>query len=585
VSTATTAEVVYPRWTAGLRPLLLLVGIAAAVAAGVTVVLWSRGPEYSMLYANLAAEDQAQITQALDAAAIPYRLEPGANAIMVPSERLSEARLKLAGQGLPNDDNGFSLMTKDPGLGVSQFVENARYQHAMETELAHTIASLRPIDGARVHLAVPRQSAFVRDQRDGSASVFVQLKPGRRLEQEQVQAIVNLVASSVPDLHSNQVTVIDQQGHLLTAPQGNDDSSLREERFQVVQRMEDDYEQRIEAIVTPIVGTGRIRAQVVAQVDNATTEQATEDYKPNSQIVRSEQESQTTSRDGSQGGGVPGALTNQPPGPGVAQPSPPNKAPTAAPATPATPAAAGQAQIQAAAAASAAATSAPDNTATQSTKNYEIGRTVAYTRQPAGQLKRLTVAVVVDDMPVVTKDGRPAKGRPLTDAELAHITTLVKDAVGFDAARGDSVNVVNASFRTDPPAPETELEKVPMWETPVFRDMAKLGAGVIVLLVLSLAVLRPMIKALLPAARASGLLAAPGDSVTIGGAGGDASAAVLAGGLHPHHGSVGAGAGGVAAPAGPVIPYEQQITNARALVNQDPKRVAQVVKNWVSVDE
>ncbi|HTY93963.1 MAG TPA: hypothetical protein VMC02_08745, partial [Steroidobacteraceae bacterium] len=160
MTTATTAEVIYPRWTAGLRPLLLLVGIAAAVAAGVTVVLWSRGPNYSMLYANLAAEDQAQITQALDAATIPYRLEPGSNAIMVPSERLSEARLKLAGQGLPDNDNGFSLMTKDPGLGVSQFVENARYQHAMETELAHTIASLRPVDGARVHLAVPRQSAF-----------------------------------------------------------------------------------------------------------------------------------------------------------------------------------------------------------------------------------------------------------------------------------------------------------------------------------------------------------------------------------------------------------------------------------------
>jgi flagellar M-ring protein FliF len=575
VSTATTAEVVYPRWTAGLRPLLLLVGIAAAVAAGVTVVLWSRGPNFSMLYANLAAEDQAQITQALDAATIPYRLEPSSNAIMVPSERLSEARLKLAGQGLPNDDNGFSLMTKDPGLGVSQFVENARYQHAMETELAHTIASLRPIDGARVHLAVPRQSAFVRDQRDGSASVFVQLKAGRRLEQEQVQAIVNLVASSVPDLHSNQVTVIDQQGHLLTSPQGSDDSSLREERFQVVQRMEDDYEQRIEAIVTPIVGTGRVRAQVVAQVDNATTEQATEDYKPNSQIVRSEQQSQTSSRDGSQNGGVPGALTNQPPGTGVAQPPPPNKPAAAAPA-------AGQVQTQAAADAAATATSAPDNTSVQSTKNYEIDRTVAYTRQPAGQLKRLTVAVVVDDMPVLGKDGKPAKGRPLTDAELTHITTLVKDAVGFDEARGDSVNVVNASFRTDAAPPETELEKVPMWETPLFRDMAKLGAGVIVLLVLSLAVLRPMIKALLPSARASGLLAGPGDTVMISNAG-DAAAA-LAGGMPQHHAAA-AGAGGLSAPPAPPVPYEQQITNARALVNQDPKRVAQVVKNWVSVDE
>jgi flagellar M-ring protein FliF len=581
VSTATTAEVVYPRWTQGLRPILLLVGIAAAVAAGVTVVLWSRGPNYSMLYANLAAEDQAQITQALDAATIPYRMEPGSNAIMVPSERLSEARLKLAGQGLPDNDNGFSMMTKDPGLGVSQFVENARYQHAMETELAHTIASLRPVDGARVHLAVPRQSAFVRDQRDGSASVFVQLKAGRRLEQEQVQAIVNLVASSVPDLKATQVTVIDQQGHLLTTPQGSDDSSLREERLQATQRMEDDYEQRIESIVTPIVGIGRVRAQVVAQVDTSTTEQATEDYKPGSQIVRSEQESQASSRDPSQGGGVPGALTNQPPPSGVAQAPPPNK-PAAA-----TPAAPGQAQnagVQAAASAS----SGPDNLTSQSTKNYEIDRTVAYTRQPAGQLKRLTVAVVVDDMPVVGKDGKPAKGRPLTDAELAHITTLVKDAVGFDQSRGDSVNVVNASFRTEAAPPETELEKVPIWETPLFRDMAKLAAGVIVLLVLALAVLRPMIKALMPSAQSRGLLGGPPNNVAI--SGGGAAPAGYSGGM-PQHGQAGdaagaaAGGAGFVPPAAPAVPYDQQITNARALVNQDPKRVAQVVRNWVSVDE
>ena len=576
MSTATNAEVIYPRWTAGLRPILLLVGIAAAVAAGVAVVLWSRGPTYSMLYASVATEDQAQITQALDAATIPYRLDAGSNALMVPSERLSEARLKLAGQGLPDSDNGFAMMTKDAGLGVSQFVENARYQHAMETELAHTIASLRPIDGARVHLAVPRQSAFVRDQRDGSASVFVQLKAGRRLEQEQVQAIVNLVASSVPDLHSNQVTVIDQQGHLLTTPQGSDDSSLREERFQVVQRMEDDYEQRIESIVTPIVGVGRVRAQVVAQVDSSTTEQASENYTPGSQIIRSEQQSLTSSRDGSQSGGVPGALSNQPPASGVAQPPPPNKPPAAA--TPA-----GQAGNQATAdAASSAPSSAPDNLATQSTKNYEIDRTVAYTRQPAGQLKRLTVAVVVDDMPVIGKDGKPATGRPLTDAELTHITTLVKDAVGFDQARGDSVNVVNASFRSEPAPPDAALEKVPLWETPLFRDMAKLGAGVIVLLVLSLAVLRPMIKALMPTAQTRGLLTASGDTVAISNAGGTAA---LAGGAQPQ-GYVGDAAGGghAAAPA-PAVPYDQQITNARALVNQDPKRVAQVVRNWVSVDE
>ncbi|HTY93482.1 MAG TPA: flagellar basal-body MS-ring/collar protein FliF, partial [Steroidobacteraceae bacterium] len=416
-----------------------------------------------------------------------------------------------------------------------------------------------------------RQSAFIRDQRDGGASVFVQLKPGRRLEQEQVQAIVNLIASSVPDLRANQVTVVDQQGHLLTTPQGSDDSSLREERFQVVQRMEDDYEQRIESIVTPIVGVGRVRAQVVAQVDSSTTEQATEDYKPGSQIVRSEQESQNSSRDPAANGGVPGALSNQPPAAGVAQPPPAAKPAAATP---------GPGQAQVAATAAAGASSAPDNVSTQSTRNYEIDRTVAYTRQPAGQLKRLTVAVVVDDMPVPAKDGKATSGRPLTEAELSHITTLVKDAVGFDQARGDSVNVVNASFRNDAPPADTTLEKVPVWETPLFRDMAKLGAGVIVLLVLALAVLRPLIKGLMPTARTAGLLARPADMAAGGAAGG------YAGGMPLHPGQGGdAGAMAQAAPPAPAIPYDQQITNARALVNQDPKRVAQVVRNWVAVDE
>src|SRR5580704_17076 len=297
-----------------------------AVAAGVTVVLWSRGPTYSMLYANLGNQDQAQITQALDAAQIPYRMAPGSNAIEVPAERLNDARLKLAGQGLPEGGGGFAMMDKDPGFGVSQFMENARYQHALEAELARTISALRPVEGARVHLAVPRQSAFVRDHKGSSASVFLQLKQGRRLEQEQIQAIVNLVASSIPDLEANQVTVVDQQGRLLSSPEGHDEFSLREQQFDMVHRLEEDYTQRIEALLAPMIGPGRVRAQVVAQVDMAVSEEAHEQYKPESQIVRSEQLSEQTTRDGSASGGVPGALTNQPPPAGVAQ-APPNTAP------------------------------------------------------------------------------------------------------------------------------------------------------------------------------------------------------------------------------------------------------------------
>jgi flagellar M-ring protein FliF len=559
---STAAPAPYPRAVAGLRPLLLLVGIAGAVAAGVSVVLWSRGPTFGLLYAQLGNEDQAQVTQALDAAGIPYRMEPGSNGIQVPSERLSEARLKLAGQGLPEGDGGFALMTKEPGLGVSQFMENARYQHALETELAHTIASLRPVDGARVHVAVPHQSAFVRDRHAASASVFVQLKQGRRLEQEQVQAIQNLVASSIPDLEAAQVTVVDQQGRLLSAPQGTDEFAAREQHFQLIHQMEDEYTQRIEALLTPLVGTGKVRAQVVAQVDTSSTEEAREQYRPESQIVRSEQQSEQTSREGAGAQGVPGSLTNQPPAaataaaPAGAPPRPPASANGTNPADPNAAAAA----AQAAAAAANAPPAPPDNVSKQSTKNYEIDRTLAYTRQPSGRLKRLTVAVLIDNMHSVDKDGKP-KERALTQPELDHITALVKDAVGFDESRGDSVNVVNSSFQTEAAPPETELESVPIWERPLFRDLAKLIAGLIVLIVLLLAVLRPLVRALVTPMRAA--LAPPPEPALAQPARATLSASTA---IEP-------------------AAYDQQVSNARALVGQDPKRVAQVVRTWVAGDE
>lgn len=578
----------YPRWAAGLKPLLLLIGIAAAVAAGVSVVLWSRGPSYSLLYGNLATEDQAQITQALDTAGIPYRLTPDSSGIEVPSERVSEARLKLAGQGLPEGDGGFSLMTKDGGFGVSQFMENARYQHALEIELAHTIASMRPIDGARVHIAEPPQSAFVRDRVPASASVFVQLKPGRVLSQEQVQAIVNLVASSVPDLTANQVTVVDQQGQLLSAPQ-DAASAAREAHFELVQRIEDDYTQRIEDLLTPLVGPGHVQAQVVADLDTSVTEEAREQYQPGSQIVRSEQLSEQTSRGNGMSGGVPGALSNEPPPAGVAQPPP------AAPATAAAGAAAGATGATGTNASSAAAGAGgaagapgaqkpgagaasgapppPESTSSQTTRNYEIDRTLDYTRQPAGRVKRLTVAVLIDDIHAVDKNGKTTE-RPLTQAELTHVTQLVKDAVGFDAARGDSVNVVNSSFEQSAPQTDTDLEQVPIWERPLFMELVKLAAGLIVLLVLALAVLRPLVRALIGPARAA--LAAPAGSAGLAappGAAADSALAAPARAVVP----------GAAAQAPPA--YEQQVSSARALVSQDAKRVAQVVRTWVASDE
>jgi flagellar M-ring protein FliF len=541
-----------PRMMSGLKPLMLLVGVAAAVAIGVGVMLWAIGPTYSLLYANLAPEEAAQITQALDSARIPYKLEGGGNSVSVPAEQLASARLKLAAQGLPESGGGVNAMTKDPGFGVSQFMENARYQHALETELARTIASLQNVQGARVHLAMARQSAFVSDRRPGSASVFLQLKAGRRLDDEQVQAIANLVASSIPEMSAAQVTVVDQAGRLLSAPDTNSDVGMRDKMFEFAHRLEESYANRIQELITPLVGPGRVRAQVVAQVDMATTEQTREQYNPQSQVVRSESTSEEAAKNGGSGaGGVPGALTNQPPQPGVALP--PGATPAVAQSGANPPGAAGAAGATPNTASGTEVTG-PDSKSRQSTRNYEIDRTMAYTRTPAGKVTRLSVAVLIDNLRTTAADGKVTE-TPLPADQIERLTALVKDAVGFDATRGDTVNVVNSSFAGVVAVPEGELETQPFWEKAWVQDLAKLLGGIVVVLIVIFTVLKPLSKGLLTQARQQPLL--------IGGGGGAA-----------------AGGPGEA----PGLAYEQQVAQARGLVSQDPKRVAQVVKTWVSTD-
>jgi len=550
----------------GLKPLILLVGVAAAIAVGVGVMLWSVGPTYSLLYANLAAEDAASVTQALDSARIPYKLEDGGNTISVPSEQLASARLKLAAQGLPEGGGGVNAMTKDPGFGVSAFMESARYQHALETELARTIASLQNVQGARVHLAMSRQSAFVSDRKQGSASVFLQLKAGRRLDDEQVQAIANLVASSVPELQVSQVTVVDQAGRLLSAPNSDSDLATRDKMFEFAHRLEENYATRIQELLTPLVGPGRVRAQVVAQVDMSTTEQTREQYNPQSQVVRSESTSEEASKNGaSNAGGVPGALTNQPPQPGVALP--PGASPQTAQSGANPPAAAGAAGAAAAAGAApnnanTTAVTGPDSTARQSTKNYEIDRTMAYTRSPAGTVKRLSVAVLIDNLRTTDSNGKTTE-TPVPKDQLDRLTALVRDAVGFDAARGDSVNVVNSSFLGTPAVEEGELESQPLWEKAWVQNLAKILAGVIVLVLIIFMVLKPLTKGLINAAKTP----------------------ALRGGALAAAGVTGGNAANLPPPEAPAIAYEQQVAAARGLVSQDPKRGAQVVKAWVSADE
>ncbi len=546
-----------------LRPLLLLIGIAAAVAAGVWIVLWSRGPTYSLLYANLSATEESQVVQALQSAQIPYRLDAANNGVEVPAEQLDAARLKLAGQGVAQSDS-FANIDKGSGFGVSQFIENVRYQHALEQELARTIASMRQIEAARVNLAEPRQSVFISDQTAASASVFVQLRAGSVLGPEQVQAIVNLVASSVPNLSPTHVTVVDQNGQLLSGPQGDSRYALDQQNYDIARRIENDDQQRIIALLTPLVGAGLVRADVVVSLNTASREQAQELYKPNSQIVRSEQISEETSAAGA-GAGVPGSLSNEPPAPARLAPLP---AKTAAANSGKRKGGTGAAPQPTARAAGSGAPLAPVGTvgaggpvlSRNVIRNYEIDRTLDYSREPPGQVRRLSVAVLVGYRPVKAANGKVTQV-PLSAAELARITQLVKDAVGFNPARGDSVSVVNEPL-TLPSVAGGRFVRVPIWERPLFLTMMKIGVGLIALLTLVLAVLRPLVRSLF--------------ATTI------APAAAL---QVAHEGPQdGPGAATKDAPV-KALSHEQQLASARAIVGQDPKRVAQLVRGWVGNDE
>ncbi len=520
----------------GLKPLLMLIGIAAAVAIGVVVVLWSQEPSYSLLLGKVSNEEIAQVASTLESAGIPYRTDTGTGSISVPANRVNEARLKLASEGLPNS-GGFASITKDNGFGTSQLMENARYQYAQEIELAKTIANLQPIEGARVHLAIPEQSAFIRDKKTPSASVFVQLKNGRRLESGQVTAIVNLVASSVPGLDADHVTVVDQKGRLLSSPGGNDEFAMRDKQYEFAHHMEDTYTQRIEELLAPLVGPGNVRAQVTAEVELAMTEETNEQFNPQGQVVRSEQTSEENNHNDGGVQGIPGALTNQPPAGGTA--AVPNTA------------------TNTAATQTTAEENATNSASKQSTRNYEIDRKLAYTKQLPGRIKRLSVGVLVDNLHG-TDDKGQVTDTPLTPEQLDSMTKLVRDAVGFDEKRGDVVNVVNSSFRPVAAPPANEVQTVPLWERPMVRDIARLVLGLIALLVLIFTVLRPLVRSAMAAF----------NNVSV--------PSQLAAPIQQSNLSAGSPA---------TLGYEQQLANARSVVTQDPRRVAQVVKTWVSDNE
>jgi len=523
----------------------LLVGLALSLAMAISIGLWSKEPNYSVLYSRMADRDVAEVLTALSGLGIKYRLDQSSGSIMVPSNKLYDARLRLASQGLPKvADTGFELLEKEQSLGTSRMKEMAIHQRALEGELSRSIASLQSIESARVHLAMPKQSVFVRKRTNPTASVVVNLYGGRILNESQLAGIVHLVSSSVPNLEPEHVTVVDHRGRLLTANQNEDQFGIGDKRLDFTNRIESAYMRRILDIVTPLVGADGVRAQVVADLDFTVIEETAELYNPDNTAVRSEQLAEDIRRDlGPEG--VPGALTNQPPAAGTLEPQ----------------AEEGEAVIP------------PTSSSTRTTRNFEVDRTIRHVKQVPGALRKLSIAVVVDYKTGLDEEGNLGRV-PLEQEELDRITALVRDAVGYDEARGDIVNVINASFL----APEVaeELPEPPIWENPLIWDAAKIVAGLLGVLLIIFGVLRPAMKSLATTSEQQAALAggegmgalppgAPGEPGAIPGA---SSEEPLSLGYQE----------------GPTQ-YDAKVEYAQNATKEDSKQTAQIVKTWLAADE
>ncbi|EOV0809423.1 TPA: flagellar basal-body MS-ring/collar protein FliF [Yersinia enterocolitica] len=452
----------------------LLIAAAAAVAILVALMLWAKSPDYRVLYSNLNDRDGGDIVTQLTQLNIPYRFADNGGALLIPADKVHETRLRLAQQGLPKGGAvGFELLDQEK-FGISQFSEQVNYQRALEGELARTIGTLGPVLNVRVHLAMPKPSLFVREQKSPTASVTLALQPGRALDDGQINAIVYMVSSSVAGLPPANVTVVDQTGRLLTQSDsaGRD---LNAAQLKFTNEVENRFQRRIETILAPMVGSGNVHAQVTAQVDFASREQTDEEYKPNQAAnqgaVRSQQVSTSEQLGGTNVGGVPGALSNQP----SATPVAPIEVPQA------TPAAGAGAAANAANAANRPATAARQ-TATSSnnrhdqTTNFEVDRTIRHTQQQAGMVQRLSVAVVVNY-------GSDKAGKPiaLSKDQLAQVESLTREAMGFSTVRGDTLNVVNTPFNATDDASGSNL---PFWQQPSFFDqLLNIGRYLLILLV------------------------------------------------------------------------------------------------------
>ncbi len=528
--------------------LLLVAGVAAVIAVMVVFWLWSQQPDYRILFSNYTDKDGGAIVAALEKMNVPYKFSESGTAILVPAAQVHQARLKLASDGLPKGGNiGFELL-ENQKFGVSQFVEQVNFQRALEGELERSIQSIGAVEVARIHLAIPKASVFVRDQQKPTASVLLNLRSGRSLDAQQVGAVVHLVASSVPDLPAANVTVVDQNGNLLSdTSKKMGANNLDPTQLKYIDDIQQSIVKRVESIITPIVGAKNVRAEASAEIDFSSLEQAAETYKPNQKpddvTIRSMQSNESKTSSGGAATGVPGALSNQPPANATAPISTPASTSPAG----ATPSAT-------------AAEATPVNSQKNMTTNYEVDKTVRYVQQAMGGIKRLNVAVVVNNMQVVDKKGKVTY-RPLTEAEKKQINDLAMQAMGFNKERGDALTVVNSSFAGEP---AEILPEVPLWKDPetieYAKDALRFIVGIVVLFLIYSRALKPMLRKL--TAPPQKLLEAPvvEDAIVNLSGAGDRNKLARQN-------------------------YEQSLEEAKLMAKDNPRMVASVVAAWTNGNE
>ena len=563
VPTATAAP--WSRRLAGLQPrqrLRLAIGAALLVALAIAAVVIGRQPDWRVLYTNLGDKDGGAIIAQLAQMNVPYKYSEGGGAVMVPADRVYDLRLRLASQGLPKGAvSGYELMENNR-FGMTQFQEKLTFQRGLEGELTRSIQAIGAVDSARVHLALPNQNGFFREQQKPTASVLLTLHPGRTLERNQIAGIVHLVASSVPELNPAAVSVVDDTGKLLSSGDGGSGNGVDAEQLQYVQQMEQQYVRRILDMLEPIVGRQNVKAQVTADVDFSQTEATSEEHRPNlaadASAVRSQQTVESTGAAApATPSGVPGATSNQPPGP--------SSTPINGAAPPLSPTGGS----------AAAASAAKPPTRRESTTNYEVDKTVKTVRNATGQVRRLSAAVVLNYQSVADAQGKAGAATPLSPQQLEQMTALVRETIGFNKERGDSVNLMNAQFLTE----RNDAVEVPIWKNPETLDMARSMAWPVGLVLIGVIVLfglvRPGMKALvvLQPPRQIGLEPA--------GQGGQLSALVAD---EPQRPALASPAAAPSLPP-PTTPEQARLEGARQMARANPVAVANIVKTWVNGDE